>query len=208
MLGLGGGTITTYLGRLMPEPRIDTVELDPGVINAAKQYFGIRETERVRYLEGDGRVYLNRNKAPYDLILVDAYHGGYVPFHLLTKEFYALLKERLTSGGAVAFNVHDGTKLFTSTIHTLRSVFETVDLYPTGDGEMIVVAMAQRRPEQDTLTRRAAELQDKFRFRFALPKLLALRTEKVDAAKAELLTDDFAPVNLYDEIGRGPRKKQ
>jgi len=208
MLGLGGGTIATYIGRSMPDPRIDTVELDPGVINAAKQYFGIRESERVRYLEGDGRVYLNRNKARHDLILVDAYHGGYVPFHLLTKEFYALLKERLTPGGAVAFNVHEGTKLFISTLHTLRSVFETVDLYRTGEGEMIVVAMAQTRPEQQTLTQRAAELQDTFKFRFALPALLALRVEEVDPANAELLTDDFAPVNLYDEIGRGPRKKQ
>jgi spermidine synthase len=208
MLGLGGGTIPTYLGRFMPEPKIDTVELDPGVINAAKAYFGIRESERVRYLEGDGRVYLTRNKAGYDLILVDAYQGGYVPFHLLTREFYALLKERLAPGGAVTFNVHDGTKLFISTVHTLRAVFDTVDLYPSGEGEMIVVAMAQKRPEQEALARRAAELQDRYKFRFALPKLLALRTEKIDATKAELLTDDFAPVNLYDEIGRSQRRKK
>ena len=57
------------------------------MVSAAKKYFGMRETEIVRYLEGDARVFLNRHKEPYDLILVDAFHGGYVPFHLLTKEF-------------------------------------------------------------------------------------------------------------------------
>src|SRR5262249_9364957 len=40
MLGLGGGSIATYLARFMPEPAITTVEIDPGVISAAKTYFG------------------------------------------------------------------------------------------------------------------------------------------------------------------------
>ena len=92
MLGLGGGSISTYLGRFMPEALITTVEIDPGVITAAKTYFGLRETARMRYRDGDGRVFLTRNTELYDLILVDAYRGGYVPFHLLTREFYALLK--------------------------------------------------------------------------------------------------------------------
>ena len=64
----------------------------------------------MRYRAGDGRVFLNRNSERYDLILLDAYRGGYVPFHLLTREFYALVKQRLAPGGAVAFNVHDGTQ--------------------------------------------------------------------------------------------------
>ena len=98
MLGLGGGSISTYLGRFMPETAITTVEIDPGVITAAKTYFGLRETERMRYRAGDGRVFLNRNSELYDLILLDAYRGGYVPFHLLTREFYALVKQRLAPG--------------------------------------------------------------------------------------------------------------
>ena len=43
MIGLGGGTISTYLGRYMPETAIDIVEIDPGVIAVAKKYFGIKE---------------------------------------------------------------------------------------------------------------------------------------------------------------------
>ena len=46
-----------------------------------------------------------------------------MPFHLLTKEFYTLVEERLTPDGAVAFNIHDGTKLYHSTVRTLGEVF-------------------------------------------------------------------------------------
>jgi spermidine synthase len=208
MIGLGGGSISSYLGRFLPDTTIDTVEIDPGVVQAAKKYFGMKETPRVRYLEGDGRVFLNRRKETWDLILVDAFFGGYVPFHLLTKEFYTLLKSRLAPGGAIAFNVHDGTKLYASTILTLRAVFGGLHLYPSGEGEIITVVTADAAPDPEALKSRAAAMQDKFRFRFALPDLAARRTERDNAAlKGELLTDDFAPVNLYDTIGDKKRKK-
>jgi spermidine synthase len=208
MIGLGGGSISTYLGRAMPDVTIDTVEIDPGVINAARRYFGVKDNARVKYLAGDGRVFLNRNKQLYDLILIDAYHGGYVPFHLLTREFYTLVKQRLAPGGAAAFNVHDGTKLYVSTIKTLQEVFASVHLYPTGEGEVIMVATAQAAPPDDTLKERAAALQQRHNFRYALPQLLTYRIAQPDLGKAELLTDDFAPVNLYDSIGREQRKKK
>ena len=99
----------------------------------------MRETDHVRYRAGDGRVFLNRSKETYDLILLDAYRGGFVPFHLLTREFYELVKQRLTPGGAVASNVHDGTKLYHSTVKTLAAVFPSVDLYPSGQGEVIAI---------------------------------------------------------------------
>ena len=208
MIGLGGGSISSYLGRFLPDAEIDTVEVDPGVITAAKNFFGMKETMRVRYLEGDGRVFLNRRKEPYDLILVDAFHGGYVPFHLLTREFYALVKQRLAPSGAAVFNVHDGTKLYASTLLTLRSVFLSVHLYPSGEGETITVATAEAAPDEGTLASRAKALQEKFGFRFALPALLARRTDKSGASQpGELLTDDFAPAALYDTIGEKRKKK-
>ncbi len=208
MIGLGGGSISSYLGHFMPDAIIDTVEVDPGVIAAAKKYFGMKETPRVRYLEGDGRVFLNRHKESYDLILVDAFHGGYVPFHLLTREFYSLVRQRLAPGGAAAFNVHDGTKLYASTLLTLRAVFSGLHLYPSGQGEMITVVTADAPPDPTILARRASALQEKFRFRFPLPALLERRTDKAGATQSgELLTDDFAPVNLYDTIGEKKRNK-
>jgi len=209
MLGLGGGSISTYLGRFMPEAAITTVEIDPGVITAAKTYFGLRETERMRYHAGDGRVFLNRNSELYDLILLDAYRGGYVPFHLLTREFYTLVKHRLTPGGAAAFNVHDGSKLYASTVKTLGEVFAALDLYPTGVGEVIAVATTAPRDPQ-TLERRAAALQQRHGFRFPLPQMLQRRVDKPQsqAANGDVITDDFAPADVYDVMAKDPRRRK
>jgi spermidine synthase len=209
MLGLGGGSISTYLGRFMPEAAITTVEIDPGVITAAKTYFGLRESERMRYRAGDGRVLLNRSNELYDLILLDAYRGGYVPFHLLTREFYTLVKQRLAPGGAAAFNVHDGSKLYASTVKTLGDVFAGLDLYPTGVGEVIAVASAAPL-DKDTLERRAAALQERHRFRFPLPQLLQRRMDKPQspAETGDIITDDFAPADVYDVMSKEPRRRK
>jgi spermidine synthase len=209
MLGLGGGSISAYLGRFMPDAVITTVEIDPGVITAAKTYFGVRETERMRYRASDGRVFLNRNSDLYDLILLDAYRGGYVPFHLLTREFYALVKQRLAPGGAAAFNVHDGSKLYASTVKTLGEVFPALDLYPTGTGEVIAVAGASPLGK-DELERRAAALQASHGFRFPLPQILSRRmdTPRAHGATGDVITDDFAPADVYDVMGREPRRRK
>jgi predicted membrane-bound spermidine synthase len=210
MIGLGGGSISTYLGRFMPAVTIDTLEIDRRVIETAKKYFGLRESARVRYLDGDGRVFLNRNKDLYDLIILDAYHGGYVPFHLLTKEFYTLVKSRLTPGGGAAFNVHDGTKLYASTVKTLGEVFPILDIYPSGLGEAIVVVSPDGGFDKDALASRAAAMQERYNFRFPLPQLFARRMKNpmAEAAAGVLITDDFAPVNLYDTMGKERPKKK
>jgi spermidine synthase len=209
MIGLGGGSISTYYGRAMPDVHIDTVELDQRVIDVAKQYFALRETPRVRYVAADGRVFLNRSKDQYDLILLDAYRGGYVPFHLLTREFYTLVKSRLTPGGAVAFNVHDGTKLYHSTVKTLGDVFPTLDLYPSGMGEVIATLSADPKFDRAVLATRAAALQERYKFRFPLPEVLKRRIQNPqrEAKGGVTITDDFAPVNLYDTID-APKPKR
>lgn len=200
MIGLGGGSTTTYLARYLRGMAVDSVELDPGVIAVAKKYFGLRATERVRFIENDGRVFLARNKAPYDLIMLDAFRGGYVPFHLLTREFYALVKDRLTPTGVAVFNIHKGTKLYASTLTTLRAVYPSVDLYSSGSGNVIAVVGAHKRQDDRALMRKATGLQSTYDFRHSLVRLLTARIEEPDAQKAPLLTDDFAPVNLYDAI--------
>jgi predicted membrane-bound spermidine synthase len=207
MLGLGGGSISTYLVRFLPESFITTVEVDPGVIAAAKTYFGLRESERMRFRASDGRVFLGRNRESYDLILVDAYRGGYVPFHLLTREFYSLVKERLAEGGAAAFNVHDGSKLYASTLKTLRQVFPALDFYPTGVGEVIAVGSASTL-SQETGKRNAESLQARYGFRHPLPQILQRRSDPPAPLPAgDIITDDFAPADVYDVLGRETRRQ-
>jgi spermidine synthase len=211
MMGLGAGSLSTYLGHAMPDTQIDVVELDPGVIGAGKKYFGLRETDKVRFIEGDGRVYLNRHKDAYDLILLDAFRELGVPFHLLTQEFYALVKEHLAPGGAVASNIVANTKLYLSTLVTLQAVFPTVDVYPASgepnQPQAIAVAISAPRPTTESLTRRTLALQTEYHFRYPLPALVGERVTELHAKGAQVLTDDFAPADLYRVTPlRGPKR--
>jgi spermidine synthase len=214
ILGLGGGQITGYFGRFLPDAHIDSVELDPGVIDAAKQYFGMLDTPQSRLIANDGRVFLTRNSEPYDLIIADAFTGSYIPFHLMTKEFYKLLRDRLKPSGAVAFNIYPGTKLYDANIATMADVFGKVDLYNSGErkGEEEVIAIVglDHPANNEDLMRRAAAVQGKYKFKFDITKLIPERRIPVpkSAEKGEVLTDDFAPVNLYDSYGRRYRKRE
>src|SRR5258705_4339036 len=53
MLGLGAGSISTYLGRSMPDVAIDVVEIDRRGIEVAQPEFRLRATQRVRHLYRD-----------------------------------------------------------------------------------------------------------------------------------------------------------
>src|SRR6201989_3242530 len=112
VLGVGAGSIAVYLHRFVPDAAIDAVELDPGVIEVAKKYFGLRETASFRLIPGDGRMFLNRHSEPYDIIFVDAFTGSYIPFHLMTKEFYQLVRRRLSPPGVAAFNFLPAKNVF------------------------------------------------------------------------------------------------
>ncbi len=212
MVGLGGGSISTYLGRAMPDVQIDVVELDPGVVAAGRKYFGLQETDKVHFIEADGRVYLNRNKEPYDLILLDAYRELGVPFHLLTREFYELVKTRLAPGGAVASNLSGNTKLYLSSLSTFRAVFPTVDVYPDwkqpDEAQAVVIATPTARPGADVLMQRATALQAQHHFRYPLSDFVGKRVIDGDAGNGEVLTDDFAPVNLYETIPLRAQKRE
>ena len=203
-VGLGGGVLTSYVGRFLPEARIDAVEIDASVIATAKTWFGVKETDRLRLFESDGRVFLNRNRKLYDVALIDAYIGGSVPFHLMTREFYTLLKRRLAPGGAAVFNIHEPNRLFEVSVRTLKTVFATVDIYRSGFGEVAVVATDAPRAD-DVVRRRGEELQKTYGFRHALPDLLAGREDFVPGP-GETLTDDFAPVDVY--VADGPQWKK
>ena len=209
ILGLGGGAMSAYMGRFLPDAIVDTVELDSGVIDTAKKYFGVRETSAVHFIASDGRVFLNRHREPYDIIVVDAFNGGSIPFHLMTKEFYGLLRERLAPGGVAAFNIIPGTKLYDSILITLKNTFDRIDLYRVV-GAFNVVVMAPRDPVEDgeALRQKAAATQERYRFRFDIGKLAAdWQIEMPKALKGALLTDDFAPVNVFDAYGRRYNRK-
>jgi hypothetical protein len=84
---------------------------------------------------------------------------------------------------------------------TLAAVFPTVDAYPDwldrSEAQVIAVAMPAQRPTADALQQSAAALQQQYHFRYPLPALVGKRITEPNSAGGELLTDDFAPADLY-----------
>lgn len=199
-IGVGGGSIISYLARTYPKIEIDAAELDPEVLAYARKYFFVEENARLRLHERDGRIYLLRSKGGYDVAMIDAYRGPFVPFHLLTREFYQLVADRLSPDGVVLQNVDPSTMLFESAYATIGSVFDTVEAYEAG-GNCVIVAYQGPRKSDEELAARAAALDAAYKPRYALGKMVAERR----AATIEdglVLTDDFAPVEAQKAIQR------
>jgi spermidine synthase len=197
-IGLGGGRTVSYLSAALPDTGILAVELDKDVVELARKYFKFQETAKLRTVVSDGRAFLMRDPEKWDVILIDAYRGPFVPFHLLTKEFYTLVKSRLTPGGVVVQNVEPSTMLFDSAAATLKSVYPSVDLYD-GGGNVVAVGYEEPSLRQAELLQRAAAAQERYKTRYDLRTLVKDR-RVLGQATGKVMTDDFAPVETLRAI--------
>jgi len=186
-IGCGGGRTAWYLHRSLPNVQITSVELDPAVVELARKYFGIKDEPNFRIISRDGRIFLVGSKERYDVILIDAYRGPFVPFHLLTKEFYQIVKEHLAEGGVVAQNVEPGTMLFDSAVKTLHTVFPQVEFYNASDvggsaltgsdvgGNVVTIAYNGEARGSNDISRMAEKRQSAYRLRYDLKQMLPHR---------------------------------
>jgi spermidine synthase len=207
-IGFGGGRTSWYLHRFLPGVSVTSVELDPDVAALAKKYFGIKDEPNFHLVNQDGRLFLQQSKDKYDIILIDAYRGPFVPFHLLTKEFYQLVKGHLAPGGVVGQNVEPSTMLFDSAVKTIQSIFPQTDFY-VAEGNVVTIAYDGPPRDPADLAKSAKQRQLELNLRYPLPAMLAQRRgldpTTIDA-KAKVLTDDFAPVESLKAIENHNRK--
>ncbi len=149
----------------------------------------------------DGRVFLAHTEKKYDVILIDAYRGPFVPFHLLTKEFYQLVAAHLNPGGVVVQNVEPSTMLFDSAVATIEAAFEHT-AFLAGQGNIVIVAYNGPEKTDAEVDQMAAERQATYGFRYNLPGLLKNRYHPTWNEAATPMTDDFAPVEFLKAIER------
>jgi len=179
LIGLGGGAIVRFLNHHWPALALDVVEIDPEVVRVAREYFGTVESPGTRIHVADGREFLERSTARYDLILIDAHlhpdartdSTGH-PLSLRSDSFYRSVQDRLAPGGVVMFNMIAGRDS-ASYLESLRGAFPAVDVYrPAGTGNMIVFA-SPRDPlaSEAELRARARALDRRGGFGFAFADL-------------------------------------
>ena len=143
VLGNAAGTTARAFATYYPRTAIDGVELDPVVSEVGRRYFDMDDNPRLEVHDVDARPFLRSTKHRYDLVYADAYRPPYVPFYLATREFFALVEERLEPGGVLALNVAtvpDDERLSEAIEATLRSVFSHVYVWQPLRFNRIVVA--------------------------------------------------------------------
>ncbi|MBI2194234.1 MAG: fused MFS/spermidine synthase [Planctomycetes bacterium] len=162
--------------------------------------------DRNRVFVRDGRVQVRlflAARARYDVVFLDAFRGGYIPFHLTTREFLSQCSGLLTEGGVVALNMRPDFKIYDYHKRTVAAVFPSLFTFGQ-EGNKICVALPRPRdipPSQ--LQKTALELQARHAFTFQIPSLIEELSMETDYEKTgEIFTDDYAPVNVLRGIPR------
>jgi spermidine synthase len=202
VVGLGGGTIPTVLSQLFPEAVIDVVEIDEAVRRVARDYFDFVESDNVKVIVRDARVYIKRagiQKRKYDMIILDAFTGDYIPEHLTTMEFLEEVKALLNEDGVLVANTFSTSKLYHHESVTYYNVFgDFFNFKMPITGNRVVITNGQPLPSQKQLQDRANRLSGRFTKYFVniedYPKYMN-RDRDWDESKRPL-TDQFAPANL------------
>jgi len=163
-LGGGGFTLPRWLEATRPGSRSEVAEIDPGLVELARDALGLRTGPRLRVRVADGREVLRRRTpGSADLVVLDAFHGTDVPEHLTTVEFAAEAARALAPGGAFAANVIDAPPLPVARAVTAaaRAAFAHVAIVATRKvvrgrqgGNVVVIASAAPLPLRE-LSRRA-----------------------------------------------------
>lgn len=130
-LGGGGCTLPQFVRAVRPQSRQLVVELDPGVLELARQAFGLRSTGRLRLRNGEAREELTAQPdGSWDVVVRDAFSGSEVPPPLRTRQFLTEVARVLAPGGCYVANLADGELLAAARREaaTLLTAFEHVAL--------------------------------------------------------------------------------
>jgi len=124
-IGLGMGAMPTFLRAVHPDAEIDVVEIDPGVVEVAKGWFGFTEDERLKLTVGDGREFVRDAAVKYDAVFLDAYADLGVPSHLTTLEFMQEVRGIIAPGGVAVSNLWGSVvnPQFSACVSTLQEAF-------------------------------------------------------------------------------------
>jgi spermidine synthase len=204
-IGAGAFGMPEDLSRQFPQAAVDVAEIDPEVIEVGRQFFNLNQYPRVQAHAGDARHFLRtRPEERWDLIFGDAYNGVHaIPAHLLSREFFELVEQRLTPEGVFIINsitAIQGTKshLLGGIIATLKAVFPYVEAFDvqsmdgltySKQGVRNVILLASH---QDWLPL----IKDKYHAPGSLQKKLAATRIPPEQLPRQgmVFTDDFNPV--------------
>ncbi|MCW2235580.1 fused MFS/spermidine synthase [Azospirillum canadense] len=193
VLGLAGGAVPRSILTVWPGADVLGVELDPAVVEVARERFGL--DPRVRVAVEDARRHVETSTEQHDLIIVDLYSTAVIPFFTATREFFAAVERRLAPGGVVVMNVvspQDRDALVGPLAATQGTVFPSVYVADAGRGNWLLIATKEKRTLDDLRVRLEHAPEAAAYAASQLLKTLA----PAEAAGQPVLTDDRSDIDL------------
>jgi spermidine synthase len=198
-IGGGGFTLPRWLEATHPGSRSLVLELDPGIVDVARDRLGLITGPDLAVETGDARLGIaDAGTDEYDLVMGDAFGGRSVPWHLTTIEFVREVDRVLRDDGVYVVNLIDGPPLRFARAEAAtlaRSFAHVAVIAPPSaldgstSGNIVLVASHQELALDDLARRVDANGDDD----------ALIGTADLDGfvGGAEVLRDDFAPVDQY-----------
>jgi spermidine synthase len=210
-IGAGGGIGPREFRMQAPEMAIDIVDIDPKVLELARTHFFLEDAPGIRKFAEDGRMFLRKCEDRYDCLILDAFSaGGRIPFHLVSREFFELCRDKMAADGVFLMNINsavDGplARIFHSMYRTIDSVFENTYVFAmhhrqSGDTlSTNVILMASRDKQRiapaQWSARAAGHASRSYVKTEQLQRMVEdLLVELPDMACTPVFTDDYAPI--------------
>ena len=199
-LGGGGFTFPRYIEATRPGARQTVLELDPRILELAREQLGFTPGPATEVIVGDARRSIEELPTDaFDLVVGDAFGGLAVPWHLTTTEFLQEVQRVLRPGGTYVMNLIDYPPLGfvraeTATAGRLFGHVAVISGHATLAGEnggnVVIVATAE--PLDVAAVTARMETWGAASSTGILSDPGAVRGFVGDAP---ILTDDFAPVD-------------
>ena len=209
MIGLGGGVLPRFLNGLYPDIGIDVVEVDLRVTELARRYFSFQESPRLRVLEDDGRAFVKQCGQKYDMVFLDAFKGGSVPYHLKTVEFYREIARSLKEDGILVTNLYGKSNaLKPRDRKTLEAVFQRVLFFEDAEhvATVCVAILKDEGVALETLRRLISNLPEKVQRNLSwLENTDMIASGSVVEPNGSVFKDDFEASEFFKAVKRNNR---
>lgn len=105
VLGMGAGSIVaTIREKFKSNAFIELVEIDPLIIEIARNTFHLDTFENTSIIEADALLYMKKRQRKFDLIIVDLFIKDKVPAAFTQTDFLKQLGEGLNANGQIIYN--------------------------------------------------------------------------------------------------------
>ena len=174
LLGLGGGSIATYLFTHFPQCHIEAVEYRAAVAQIAYDYFALPRDERLNVVIDDAAHYTRERCAMqrefYRLIMLDLFDAQGISPTLFNETFLAQCHAMLKKDGILVVNLWHNKAQFEQVFAWLGRLFQAKLLFLPVEGMVNVIGFFFREDtplySRKVLQKRAVQLEKQYQLPF------------------------------------------